>query len=393
MKILREVNQETDITCLDRVWSEPATFAFVPKRSKVHDTWLSRALNKLPKPMRKNHFALLTTGSTGHPKLVIGSRSRAKGLASVLHSVQDNEPAECAVLVLPLSYCYAFVNQWLWSRCLGRRLVPTRGFAAPDELRTVLEATRNAMLCMVGAQLPLALQCFPDVQFRGVVRLHFAGDRFPQERLPEIRRMFPNASVFNNYGCAEAMPRLTVRPAEASNDAANIGSPLPGVELRTGPNDELMFRSPYGAVATVDDKGLHIIGEEDWVETGDLGRAGTGNQWSLLGRTSEVFKRYGEKVSLGQLLTTVHDCWDGQAAFFCEADPSGEMGAVLVLAPEPSDKTIRHILQGFRRNHSRTHWPLRIEGISSLPVLPNGKADLEGLAAYSGRTVYWKQRL
>ena len=59
------------------------------------------------------------------------------------------------VVALPLTYSFAFVNQWLWARQLGRRLVPTPGLAAPAELGRALDGCRDAMLCLVGAQVPL----------------------------------------------------------------------------------------------------------------------------------------------------------------------------------------------------------------------------------------------
>jgi len=392
MLILRETDVAADALRLDSAWSDPRSFAFVPARGAPPQAWIDAALASLPEEYRQNHFALLTSGSTGQPKLVVGSRARAERLAEALHAAQDNEPAEAAVVALPLSYCYAFVNQWLWARRLGRRLVPPRGCAAPDELARTLKGEAAAMLCLVGAQVPLALQHFPGARFEGVRRLHFAGGRFPQERLDELAAMFPNARIYNNYGCAEAMPRLTLRRAEEAADARVIGRPLPGVELRGGPGDELLFRSPYGAVAFVDEAGCHGIGPGDWTATGDLGRSRADGQWELLGRASEVFKRYGEKVSLHQLLATVAEAWKGEAAFFREADPAGEDGVVLVLAPSPTAEDVRTVLRGFRAR-PRAHWPLRIEAARALPLLANGKIVVRGLAAETGREIMWRQKL
>src|ERR1035441_6572038 len=109
------------------------------------------------------------------------------------------------------------------------------------------------MICLVGAQVPLLAQYYEDHSFPGVIRVHFAGGRFPQERLDEVRRLFPQAAIFNNYGCAEAMPRLTLRRAEAATVAHHIGWPLPGVEMQSDEGSRVLFRSPYGAVALMDE--------------------------------------------------------------------------------------------------------------------------------------------
>jgi len=391
--ILIERHQPSDLAALDEAWSDSSTFAFLPEKSGVAEEWIRSSVDALPDDLRRDHFALLTSGSTGRPKLVIGNKRRAEALAGLLHEVQNSEPVTMTIAALPLTYCYSFVNQWLWARRMKRRLVPTRGFAHPDEFRDALRAANAAMLCLVRVQLPLFHDVFGDETFPGVIRVHFAGGTFPQAQLGEVRQRFPSAEIFNNYGCAEAMPRLTVRRAEEGATAGDIGLPLPGIELRTPESGELQFRSPYRAVAWFDDDGLHRIEDDQWIGTGDLGGIGDRGHWRLTGRASEVFKRYGEKVSLPALLETVQTSWRGAAAFYRERDPNGEEGHVLVVAPRASDADIRSILQAFRSTHPRAQWPLRIETAGALPMLPNGKIDITALPTLDGKYVSWRQRL
>ena len=377
---------------LDAAWTSPETFIVVPQHAASDDRFLASAAAKIPPVLGRDHFALLTSGSTGEPKLVVGCRRRAEALARTLHDVQRSEPVEEAVVALPLSYSYAFVNQWLWARVHGRRLVETRGLADPSQLARALGGSRAAMLCLVGAQVPMLLAHVPGPH-PGVIRLHFAGGRFPQESLPRLREAFPNAAVFNNYGCAEAMPRLTLRRAEEADLAADVGTPIPGVELRTGSGGALEFRSSYGAIGYVDPAGFHDIAPGAWLVTGDLGERQEHGRWVLQGRASEVFKRYGEKVALPQLLATVSAAWSGQAAFYRERDRSGEDGHVLVLAPAPGPEELRLVLRVLRARHARAQWPLRIEALGTLPLLANGKVDVGGLVAARARPPLWDQRL
>ena len=392
-RILRESGSLDDVARLDRAWAAPETFAFLPEKSAVDDAWVEAALAGLPDELRRDHFALLTSGSTGQPKLVVGSRARARRLARVLHDVQDSDAVEEAILTLPLSYCYSFVNQWLWAREMGRRLVPTRGFADPGLLRETLERAQSAMLCLVGAQVGLFAAHLPDEVFPGVARVHFAGGPFPQAELASLRRRFPSAAVFNNYGCAEAMPRLTVRRAEEGSRAADVGRPLEGVELDTTEAGELRFRSPYAAVAFVDEGGVRVCEPGAWIPTGDLARRGPDGAWELLGRAGQVFKRYGEKVSVARLLETVARAWSGAAEVYREADRMGEPGACLLLAPEPSEEDVRAILKSLRAELPRAHWPLRLESVDGLPTLANGKVDLASLSTLEGKRVHWRNRI
>ena len=204
--------------------------------------------------------------------------------------------------------------------------------------------------------------------------------------------MFPSAKIFNNYGCAEAMPRLTIRRADDADTAANIGRPLPGVELRSGEEDQLEFRSPFRAVAFVEGGAFRAISDEEWVETGDLGHQAEDGSWILLGRRSEVFKRFGEKISLPAIQAAVQRVWSGELAFYREFDSMGENGHVMVLAPHPPDEQLRAVLMELRRNFTRPHWPLRVESVEQLPRLPNNKVDTRVLAERNHVTVEWSQR-
>ncbi len=165
----------------------------------------------------------------------------------------------------------------------------------------------------------------------------------------------------------------------SSSDASNEG--------------RLLFRSPYAAVGYCDAGGFHAIEPDAWICTGDLGHRVGNDRWALDGRAGEVFKRYGEKISLPLLLESLQSEWAGEAAFYRETDPLGEPGHVLVLAPPPKDAERHAILATLRRRHARAQWPLRIESAAALPLLPNGKIDAAALRGLPDRHVEWSQRL
>jgi acyl-CoA synthetase (AMP-forming)/AMP-acid ligase II len=375
---------------LEERWTSAESFAVVPHASRE---WAIEAARRIPTELDRDHFALLSSGSTGAPKLVIGSKERAERLVRTLHSAQENEPVESAVCVLPLTYSFAFVNQWLWSRAHSRRFVPSPGLRSPAALERDLRENEKSMLCLVGIQVPLLLQALGSQVFPEVIRIHFAGGRFPQERLGDLAGLFPNAAIYNNYGCVEAMPRLTLRRADEGSHAPDVGKALPGVVLRVDQDGRLLFRSDYGAVAWVEDAGVHRVGPQEWVPSGDLASPGENGAWVLEGRASEVFKRHGEKVAIPMLLGTIHHVWNGEAVFYRETDSMGEEGHVLVLSPPPPEDAVRSILREFRGTYSRAQWPLRIESVNQLPLLPNGKPNLAEVRGAEEKSVHWSQMI
>ena len=392
-RVLAQHVIDADIGKLAAAWADASTFALIPDKTGADHDFVARWMETLPADLQTGHYALLTSGSTGTPKLIVGRRERTEALVRVLHRAQELEEDAETIVTLPLTYSYAFVNQWLWSRVLERKLILTRGLAEPDHLRERLASASHAMLCLVGAQVPLLLQHFADASFPGVTRLNFAGGRFPQEHLPALGRLFPAARVFNNYGCAEALPRLTIRKAEDADEARVLGLPIDGVELSTDASANLLFRSPYGAVGIVEAGVFRRVEGSDWIATGDLGERLPDGRWRLLGRANEVFKRYGEKLSLAAIAATVNTAWSGECGFYREADPAGEDGYVLVLAPRADEAALRAILHAFRAGHTRPHWPLRIETLDAIPHMPNGKIDSSALKTVPDKTVLWKQRL
>src|ERR1051326_8388609 len=123
MNILTDHHVERSPGLLDEAWIQPETLAVYAEKSGVSGSWIAKALAALPSALHRGHFILLTSGSTGQPKLVIGAKERSEKLARLLHQLQDAEIVKEAIVALPLTYCYAFVNQWLWARLFKRRLV------------------------------------------------------------------------------------------------------------------------------------------------------------------------------------------------------------------------------------------------------------------------------
>jgi acyl-coenzyme A synthetase/AMP-(fatty) acid ligase len=389
--VLAALEGDALVCALKVAWNRRETFAMEPERGGTAD-WLAAALDHIPERRRCDHFLLQTSGSTGRPKLVVGCKRRAEQLARVLHEVQENEPVRETILCLPLSYSFAFVNQWVWAHVFNREIVPTDGLRDATTFGRRLERADHAMLCLVGSQVPLLQRYLGNREFPGVLRVNFAGSRFPVEQLDVLKAMFPAAMIFNNYGCAEALPRLTVRAAEAYLRAEQIGFPLPGVTLRQAADQALEFRSSYQAVGLFDEQGYYEPGADDWLKTGDRAEQAADGSWELLGRESHVFKRYGEKVSLQIVRDALQPCVEGQLAFYEETDRAGEPGYVLVLAPAQSDGVKQALLRTIRKEFRRPLWPLRIETVEAFPLTTHGKIDTESLRTV-GSSVVWKQHL
>jgi len=392
MKIITESEALKNVSILDDAWNSIETFAFIPDKSGVEVSWIENALDLFPLGLKEDHFCLLTSGSTGKPKLIVVEKKRSESLVKVIHEKQKNDSAKNTILVLPLNYSYAFINQWLWARVMKRDFIISPGFKDPAQMANILSKNDETMICLVGAQIPLLKKHLPGYKFRGVVRVNFAGGPYPHNEIGYINQTFPNAKVFNNYGCAEAMPRLTIRSHVESEDPSNVGKPLPGIEIKSDEDGALIFRSSYQLSAYYSDSGLVQVPDKSWIPSGDFGEILDSGYVKIKGRSNEVYKRYGEKIALPNLIRVVKTIWDGQAIFYREKDNNGEEGHVLVCCPEPNEKQLKEILKVFRAQYTRIHWPLRIEGVNEIPLLGNDKIDVSGLKADEKKKLLWRQR-
>ncbi len=80
--------------CLDIIretWRAGSTFILCPSRCAISTEWLERSAALLAPDYAADHFCLLSSGSTGAPKLFVGSKSRAERLALTLHEIRGVE--------------------------------------------------------------------------------------------------------------------------------------------------------------------------------------------------------------------------------------------------------------------------------------------------------------
>lgn len=389
MKLINESFVRESLEAFGILWDSGESILIHADVLPVDTLWLEGIIKEIPDRFKKNHFAILTSGSTGTPKIVIGDKRSTEFLVDEIHRSQELEGVDVTVCALPLSYSYSFVNQWLWAHRYKKKIVFTEGLSNPQSLMKVLKESLSSMICLVGSQLGILEKYVVNEKFDNVKVVNFAGGRYPQEKINWLSELFPNAKFFHNYGCTEALPRLTIREGSEFDDPMVLGKTLPGIELSISEEGELLFRSKYSAKALVDKSEIKIIQESDWIKTGDLAEFSSSmGGFRLKGRSNDVFKRYGEKISLAIISETLRKNYQFPFAFYIEEGVNGELGHVLVL--ERNKEAFRDVLIVFRNNFKRTHWPVRVETCEILPLSSNGKYDSSKLKMIQ-KEILWKQ--
>jgi long-chain acyl-CoA synthetase len=113
-------------------------------------------------------------------------------------------------------------------------------------------------------------------------------------------------NVIQGYGMTESSPVLTANRI-SDNEPASVGKALPGVELRIGPNDELLARSPGVMLGYWNNHQAtsETITSEGWLRTGDKARIKDGFVY-ITGRIKDILvMSNGEKISPADMETAI----------------------------------------------------------------------------------------
>jgi long-chain acyl-CoA synthetase len=140
--------------------------------------------------------------------------------------------------------------------------------------------------------------------------------------------------LVQGYGMTELGPVVSGNSLE-DNDPLSVGRPLRDVEVRIGPGNELLVRSPGLMQGYLDDDEATAaaIDRDGWMHTGDCGRLEDGRIY-ITGRIKDIIVlSNGEKVSPTDMegAITMHPLFE-QAMVVGEGKPF--LAALLVLEPE-----------------------------------------------------------
>lgn len=162
---------------------------------------------------------------------------------------------------------------------------------------------------------------------------------------PEVARVFAGLglNILQGYGLTESSPVITVnRPDD--NIPASIGTPLPGVEVRIGENDELLARGPniMRGYLKLEEATRLAIDADGWLHTGDKARVDEQGHYYIVGRIKDIIVLgNGEKVPPNDMEQAIAlDPLFEQVMVIGEARPF--LVALVVLNPEYAGELLKH---------------------------------------------------
>lgn len=342
---------------------------------------------------------IYTSGSTGTPKGVMQThQAMVFTLGSLLEYLRLGED-ERILCVLPLSFDYG-LYQLLMAVALGACLVLERSFTF---LGQVLERIRKervtvfpgvptifATLLAAHARAPLA---FPSVR-----RVTNTAAALPDEFGGGLREIFPNALIYKMYGLTECKRVSYLDPELIDAKPGSVGKAIPGTEVYLLSGDGAPV--PPGEVGTLYVRGPHVMAGywnrpdlsaemlkagrlpgERVLCTHDLFRMDHQGYLYFVGRTDDIIKTKGEKVSPIEVENALHRI-PGVREVAVVGIPDALLGEAIrayVVTDPAAGLTAQSLKAGSAAFLEAYMVPVQVVLCESLPRSPNGKVDKKSL--------------
>ena len=337
---------------------------------------------------RQPELVLFTSGTSGRPKGVPISTGNLEHAAPAVSTYLSYKAYPSAAVVLPLHYSYALLTQVLFMFYTGGRVRLFESFRNPLSFSRVAKLENLGTFCGVpstyralGMLNEIATLCLPS--FRVICS---AGAALDRNLMPVIRRIFPNATLFDNYGMTEATPRISyISDDDPRFSEPTCGKPIDGLEVRSvdpatlaplpdGEPGVIAIRGPSVFEGYLNDsEGTRAAFTPDrFLLSGDIGYLKDGYIY-LQGRNDDVFNVGGEKVSpleIEHALSKHANVLECAVARFQDHDRGDIPVAYIQLAAPADRQSLVAFLNGAL---SPAKVPVRYFEVRSFPLTGNGK--------------------
>ncbi|WP_018221337.1 non-ribosomal peptide synthetase [Salinispora pacifica] len=241
----------------------------------------------------------------------------------------------------------------------------------------------------------LILDALPPGGLPALRLVCLAGDEVPPALVAELRRAAPHATVVNGYGTTET-PQLASYAVLDPPQPVSIGRGLPGTQLLVvddqgvpcgvGEPGDIVVRSRHllsgylGDTAERARFGADDVPGVQRFHTGDRGRYRTDGSVEWLGRSGDLVKIRGHRVSPAEIDRVVRG--DERISAVVTVTRDGPLTTELVtfVVPRPGSVLLpTQIRELVGQELPRAAVPAHVIVVGSLPLGPNGKVDRAAL--------------
>lgn len=297
---------------------------------------------------------ILTSGTSGRPKVALLSHTNLIGHAHYLSRMLEIGPGDRYLNLLPFFHIAGYAQSVVMNHYAGSALVLPASFS-PDDVIEAVERERVT----TWAGMPVTIRrTLDDAARQGrdlstIRKMHGASP----ELLDRVWRELELDIVTRMYGLTESAGLVSMIRVQRQ-DPGCVGLPLPGVDVRIVDPDSGAAMEPGAAGEIVFNGWNRFIGylnqeqqdgsidEDGYFHTGDRGFLDGGGCLHFLGRYKELIKTGGENVSQAEVERFILDNLPGIKAALVIGVPDetwGEAVTALIEVEEGSDLTAQAV--------------------------------------------------
>ena len=343
---------------------------------------------------------IYTSGSTGEPKGVMVTHLNMVTAATSISTYLGLRDDDIILNVLPIAFDYG-LYQVLMSSRVGATVVLQRSMAFPVKVLETMVRERVTVLPGVPTVFSMLLNLSTLASYDlGVLRMVTnTAAALSEIQIKDIRRAFPQATLFSMYGLTECKRVSYLPPEQLDVRPMSVGRGMPNEEVFLC--DETGKRLPNGSVGELVVRGSNVmrgywrkpvetaerlkpgaIPGEMYLHTGDIFRTDAEGYLYFVGRKDDIIKSRGEKVSPREVENVLYAI-DGVLEAAVIGVPDLVLGqavkAFLVLKPG-FEYTERDIIKQCLAHLESFMAPKHVAFVESLPRTDTGKISKRGLS-------------
>lgn len=347
-------------------------------------------------------YVIFTSGSTGAPKGVITSHHSLMCYIEAVSKVLEVDENDVFGGQAPLDYIAAVRDIYFPLKSgASTVIIPKNEFSMPTALFGTLNKNRVTAICwsVAGVELPAKLNAFSEIKPEYLKKVCFSGSVMPGKYLKIWQEALPDVMYVNQYGPTEATASCTyykVSEAATEETVLPIGIPYEnyeillltedGKEACEGQTGEICVSGPCVALGYYNNpektaqsfiqNPLNCSYRQIIYKTGDLGKKENGLYW-FLGRKDRQIKHMGHRIELEEIEGTAK-----RINGVNETCSLYQKEKELLYLFYTGQATAKDITLFFRANMPAFMAPRKIINLEKMPVLPNGKTDMNALKQY-----------
>lgn len=351
------------------------------------------AVDRLPRCLDIDLACLIyTSGTTGNPKGVMCSHRDMISAAKSIIQYLDNRQDDIILNALPLSFGYG-LYQVLMSCMFGGTVLLESSFLYPNLMLKRVAEEKVTGLPLVPSMVAMMLRIdnIATYDFTTLRYMTSASAALPVPHLTSLRRLIPQARLYNMYGLTECVRVCYLAGEELDQRPDSVGRPMPncevsvvdedGREVELGETGELLIRGANVMQGYWNDPEMTARVYRPgpypawrWLHSGDYFRQDENGWLHFVGRKDDMIKTRGERVSPKEVEDTI--CELAQvaeaAAIGVPDDILGQAIKVFVV-PRTGELEEKAVLRHCAKRLSSFMVPKYVVFVPAIPKTGHGK--------------------